>query len=181
MRSGLNRKLDYSDYAAIPDDGRRYEVLEGSLHVTPAPSTGHQHAAKRLFRQVEEYFEGRSLGEVFFSPIDVILGPHDVVQPDLVVVARREQVSKRGVEGVPLLVIEILSPSTREHDRSRKATRYAALGIPHFWLVDPDARRIECYRLEGPRYALATRGEGAAAVSHPDWPGLTLELAPLWR
>jgi len=96
-----------------------------------------------------------------------------------VVVDRREQVAKRGVEGVPLLVIEVLSPSTREHDRSRKAKRYAALGVPHCWLVDPDARRIECFRLEGPRYVLATRGAGSAAVSHPDFPGLTLDLAPL--
>lgn len=180
MRPELNRKLDYSDYAAIPDDGKRYEILEGTLHVTPAPSTDHQHASKRLQRQLEDYFEGRSLNEVFNAPIDLILDPHDVVQPDLVV-ARREQVSKRGVEGAPLLVVEILSPATREHDRSRKAARYAALGIPHYWLVDPDARRIECYRAEDGRYVLATRGEGAASVSHPDWPDLTLELAPLWR
>lgn len=181
MRSGLNRKLDYSDYAAIPDDGRRYEILEGVLHVTPAPSTGHQHASKRLQRQIEEYFEERSLGEVFNAPTDVILGPHDVVQPDLVVVGRPEQVSERGIEGVPLLVIEILSPSTREHDRTRKAARYATLGIPHFWLVDPDARRIECYRLEGDRYVLVTCGDGAASISHPDWPGLNIALAALWR
>lgn len=181
MRPGLNRKLDYSDYAAIPDDGKRYEILEGSLHVTPAPSTGHQHASKRLQRQVEEYFEKRALGEVFNAPIDVILGPHDVVQPDLVVVGRREQVSERGIEGAPLLVIEILSPSTREHDQSRKAARYACCGIPHFWLVDPDARRIECYRLKDDRYALVTSGEGSASVSHPDWPGLNVTLSPLWR
>lgn len=181
MRSGLNRKLDYSDYAAIPDDGKRYEVVDGVLHVTPAPSTSHQHALKRLLRQIEDYFEERSLGEVFIAPTDVILGPHDVVQPDLLVVGRREQVSERGIEGAPLLVVEILSPSTREHDRNRKATRYAALGIRHLWLVDPDARRIECYRIEGSSYVLAASGAGAASVPHPDWPGLTIELAPLWR
>ncbi len=180
MRPGLNRKLDYADYAAIADDGKRYEILEGGLHVTPAPSTAHQHASKRLQRQIEAYFEGRSLGEVFDAPIDVILSAHDVVQPDLVV-ARPEQVSQRGLEGAPLLVVEILSPATREHDRNRKAARYAALSVPHLWLVDPDVRRVECCRLEHGRYAAAAEGGAAASVRHPDWPGLTLELAPLWR
>lgn len=177
----MSRKLDYSDYAAIPEDGNRYEVLEGSLHVTPAPSTGHQHASKRLHRQLEAYFEGRSLGEVFYSPLDVILSPHDIVQPDLVVVERPEQVSKRGVEGSPLLAVEILSPSTRQHDRRRKFKRYAALRIPHYWMVDPEARRLECYRLEGDWYSMVVSGEGIASVAHPDWPGLTLELSSLWR
>ena len=181
MRSGLNRKLDYADYAAIPDDGRRHEILDGTLHVTPAPSTNHQHASKRLFRQLEEYFEGRSLAEVFYSPIDLILGPHDVVQPDLVVVEREAQVSKRGIEGAPLLVVEILSPSTEEHDRDRKAGRYAAMGIPHFWLVDPELQTMECYRLGQGRFVLATSGRRTDSLAHPDWPGLKLDLASLWR
>ena len=164
MRSGLNPELDYSDYAAIPDDGKRHELLEGALHVTPAPSTSHQHAAKRLFRQMEAYFEGRSRGEVFFALIDVILGPHDVVQPDLVVAERAEQVSKRGIEGAPLVVVEIVSPSTAEHDRNRKASRYAALGIPHFWIVDPELQAMECYRLEKGRFALALAGHAHGPV-----------------
>jgi Uma2 family endonuclease len=174
------RKLDYADYAAIPDDGKRYEVLEGSLFVTPAPSSGHQHASKRLFRQLEDYFEARALGEAFFAPMDVILGPHDIVQPDLVV-ARPEQVSERGIEGAPLLVVEVLSPSTREHDRKRKAARYAALGVAHCWIVDPEARSLECYRTERGWCVLAARGAGADVVTHPDWPGLRIELASLWR
>lgn len=89
--------------------------------------------------------------------------------------------SKRGIEGAPLLVVEILSPSTGEHDQIRKAARYAALGVAHYWLVDPDARRIECYRIESGRYVLVTSGDGRALVSHPDWPGLTVELSALWR
>ena len=180
-RSGLNRKLDYSDYAAMPDDGKRYELLEGALYVTPAPTTGHQHASKRLFRQMEAYFEAGSVGEVFYAPIDVILGPHDVVQPDLVVVGDPEQVSKRGIEGAPLVVVEILSPSTAAHDRERKARRYAEFGVEHYWIVDPELRTMECFRLERERYVLAVRGENNGTLSPPDWPGFTVELAPLWR
>ena len=183
-RSGLHRKLDYSDYSAMPDDGKRYELLEGALYVTPAPGTAHQHGSKRLFRQMEAYFETASttsIGEVFYAPIDVILGPHDVVQPDLIVVGRAEQVSQRGIEGAPLVVVEILSPSTADHDRERKASRYAHFGVEHYWIADPKLRTMECFRLEDGRYVLVVRGQGSESLSHPDWPGLTLDLARLWR
>ena len=86
MVTGLKQKLDYSDYAAIPPDRNRYEVLDGELLVTPAPSPLHQRVSKRLQRQLEQFFEAGGRGEVFDAPIDVILSVHDVVQPDLVVV-----------------------------------------------------------------------------------------------
>jgi Uma2 family endonuclease len=181
MITGLKQRLDYSDYASIPPDGKRYEILEGELYVTPAPSPLHQRISKRLQRKLEAYFEARSLGEVFDAPIDVILTPQDVVQPDLVVVADAAQVSQRAIEGAPTLVVESLSPSTRDHDRTVKARRYAALGIRHYWLVDPEASRLECYRAEAGSYVPVVQGEGNASLSHPDWPGLTLTLGDLWQ
>lgn len=180
-RPPSSRKLDYSDYAAIPNDGKRYEILQGQLIVNPAPTPLHQRVSKRLQRQLEDYFEARSLGEVFDAPIDAILGPHDIVQPDLVVVARPEQISKRGIEGAPLIAIEVLSPSTRSLDRTRKGRRYLELGIVHYWIVDPDAHWIECFRAEDAWYVRVLRGEGATFVSHPDWPELEIDLAKLWR
>lgn len=179
--TGPNQKLDYSDYAAIPNDGKRYEILDGVLYVIPVPSPIHQRVSKLLQRQLEDYFEGRSLGEVFDAPIDVILSPHDVVQPDLVVVDRAEQISQRGIEGAQLLVVEILSPSTRGTDRGVKARRYAALGIRHFWLVDPEALWIECYRAEASTYRLVAQAEGPVSLNPPDWSHLTLDLASMWR
>ena len=179
MAIGLKQTLDYGDYAAIPPDGKRYELLEGELYVTPAPSPLHQRVSKRLQRQLEAYFEGRSLGEVFNAPIDVILTPHDVFQPDLVVVTESSQISQRGIEGAPLLVVEVLSSSTRVQDRSAKARRYAQLGIHHYWLVDPEIPRIECYRAESGRYVLLFESEGHASTPHPDFAGLTIELQHL--
>jgi Uma2 family endonuclease len=176
---GLKEVLDYDDYAAIPPNGKRYELLEGNVHVTPAPSPLHQWVSKRLQRQLEAYFEARGLGRVYDAPIDVILTPHDVVQPDLVVVTDLGQVSARGIEGAPALLVEILSPSTLLYDRTTKSRRYAALGVAHFWLLEPEARRLECYRLEGQGYRLAVSAEGDATVEHPDWPGLLVRLAEL--
>jgi Uma2 family endonuclease len=181
MAIELKHKLDYSDYAAIPPDGKRYEIIEGDLYVTPAPTPFHQRVSKRLQRQIEAYFEQRALGEVFDAPIDLILTHQDVVQPDLLVVANVAQVSGRGIEGAPLLVVEILSPSTRTTDRTVKARRYAALGIPHYWIVDQETSTVECYRLEQSTYRLVAKGEGSVALTHPDFPGLTLSLEAIWR
>jgi len=181
MITGLKQKLDYSDYARIPPDGKRYELLEGDLYVTPVPSPLHQRVSKRLQRRLEAYFEASALGEVFDAPIDVILTLHDVVQPDLVVVTDAAQVSGRGIEGPPTLIVEVLSPSTRDHDRTVKARRYAALGVRHYWLVDPEGCRLECYRAEGDAYVLVAKGERDQSLTHPDWPELSLPLADLWR
>ena len=101
--------------------------------------------------------------------------------PDLVVVAEPGQISARGIEGAPLLVVEILSPSTRNQDRTVKARRYAALGIRHYWIIDPDASRIECYRVEAGSYVPVAQGQGDSSLTHHDWPDLTLTLGDLWR
>jgi len=105
MITGLKRKLDYEDYARIPPDRNRYELLDGDLYVTPAPSPLHQRVSKRLQRLLEAYFEARGLGEVFDAPIDLILTNQDVVQPDIVVVTNPAQVSARAIEGPPALVV----------------------------------------------------------------------------
>ena len=181
MAPELRRKLDYSDLSVSPDDGRRHELVRGDLHVTPSPSPAHQRISKRLQFLFVSYFESRSLGEVFNAPIDLILTNRDVFVPDLLVVANPQYVSKRGIEGPPLLVVEILSPSTRELDEGLKALRYAELEVEHFWAVDPERKHIACHRLTAGVYRLTVEAEGESALVHPDWPGLTVDLAALWR
>ena len=180
MAIGVKQILDYDDYAAIPPDGKRWELLEGDVHVSPAPSPRHQWSSKKLQRQLEDYFEARGLGRVFNAPIDVILTPHDVVQPDLVVVTNLGQISDRGIEGAPTLLVEVLSPSTVTYDRATKSRRYAALGVPHLWFLDPTGRRLECFRLDGQTWRLVLEGEGDRTVEHPDWQGLAIRLDDLW-
>jgi len=179
MSTGLNTRLDYDDYCAIPTDGKRYEILDGEVHVSPAPSPAHQRMVLKFARMLEDFFGGSA--EVFISPIDLILTPHDVAQPDLVVVSDPVQVSVRGIEGPPLLVVEILSPSTTAYDRTTKARRYAALGIPHYWIADPLACRLECFRLEGVIYRPVTAVGPEESLAHPDFPGLSVSLSPLSR
>jgi Uma2 family endonuclease len=176
----LKHKLYYDDLAAAPNDGQRYELMEGELYVTPAPSPLHQRTSKRLQRMLEAHFEANGIGEVFNAPVDVVLSRWDVVEPDLVVVADPRQISRRAIEGPPLLMVEILSPSTIDMDREIKAKRYAAFAVPHYWIVDIDARAIDCYRLEGDAYGLLQRVERGTSFEHPDWPGLHLDTVALW-
>jgi len=118
---------------------------------------------------------------VFNAPIDLILTDHDIMFPDLVVVSHSELVTRRGIEGPPLLIVEILSPSTRKHDRGVKFQRYAELGVEHYWIVDPDARRVECHRLQDGAFRPVGEREGDTTLTHPAWDGLEVDLAALWR
>jgi len=175
------RKLTYADLQVTPDDGRRYELVRGALLVTPSPSPQHQRVSKRLSRMLEDYFEARGLGEVFPAPTDVILTDGDVFVPDLLVVGDPSHVSDRGIEEPPILVVEILSPSTRQQDRGIKSRRYAELGVAHYWIVDPDSKRLDCFQLADGAYQLLVAAEADACLVHSVWSGLTVDLVALWR
>jgi Uma2 family endonuclease len=173
--------LTVDDYFALPDDGTRREVLAGELYMTPPPEFRHQDVAKRLFLMLERFFEGNRLAEVFFAPIAVVFGQHDVAEPDLVAVADPMQFSQRGIEGPPLLIVEILSPSNARHDRVTKAARYLALGVEHYWIVDPRKRHVLCQRAGDGRWTIVAEGWNDDLVCDPAWPGLAIDLRGLWR
>jgi Uma2 family endonuclease len=181
MGSHPKRKLDYDDYAAAPSDGQRYEIIRGELYVTPAPGTLHQRLLGRLFQQLAAFYHPRGRGEVFVAPIDLILTRHDILQPDLVVVTSASDMTDRGIERPPLLVVEILSPSSRRQDRGIKLERYAQLGVQHYWIVDPEARSVECFCRAGDAFRPLTEARGAETLCHEQWDGLEIDLEPLWR
>ena len=181
MERVLNAKLTYEDYVAAPADGMTYQIIDGELLVTPAPNPFHQRASKRLQRQLEAFFEDTGAGEVFNAPIDLILSPHDIVQPDLAVVTDPATISSRGIEAPPLLVVEVLSPSSVKHDRQMKARRYAVLGVAHYWIVDPDARRLECFSLVDGVYRASAAAAAPASVDIPGLTGLTIDLAAVFK
>ena len=174
--------LTYKDYEALPADGRRYELHDGELSVTPAPTPRHQEISGNLNEILRGHVKTWGLGKVFYSPIDCILSDITVVQPDLLYLdpTRLHLVSARGIEGPPTLVVEILSPSTAGTDRSTKRQLYAKYGVPHYWIVDPEARTIEVHVLSEGKYQLAARVFGSEAVSLPPFPDLAFVPASLW-
>lgn len=133
---------------ALPDDGKRYEIVHGELLVTPSPSFTHQRAVRELLWLVEAYLRPSRRAEVLSSPADIELQPDSVVQPDLFVFPT---VAGKPVRDWPdigrlLLAIEILSPSTARYDRIVKRRLYLEQQIPEYWIVDCDARCVERWR-----------------------------------
>lgn len=175
--------LTYKDYMAMPDDGRRYEILDGEVAVTATPVTLHQIIVGNLYWVLRGHVHGRRLGQVYLSPITVILANTMVVEPDLVYVdtERAGQVTDRGIRGAPTLAIEVLSPSTATSDRGPKFQLYARYGVPYYWIADTDARVLEGYELTTGGYRLVDRRQGEGQVALPPFPDLALVLDELWR
>ncbi|MEO6595059.1 MAG: Uma2 family endonuclease [Planctomycetota bacterium] len=174
------RRWTYADYCRIPADGKRHEIIDGRHFVNPAPSPYHQTVSRRLQYELMRLVEKPGLGEVFNAPIDVHIGRGTLVQPDLLVLrpATRRIVGPKKLTGVPDLVIEILSPSTRQNDRRLKKARYERAGVREYWLVDPNAETIEQFVLRGKRYT--------APALHTDsitlriLRGITIDLHEVW-
>ncbi len=142
----LERRWTTDDLKELPDDGNRYEVIDGELFVTPAPSLTHQRAIARLYRLLAEYLDREPYGEAFFAPADIAFTRTRSVQPDLFVLPLVEGTrSPRHFEEVRrlLLAVEILSPSTARADRVEKRVLFRNEGVSEYWVVDLDARAVE--------------------------------------
>lgn len=144
------RGWTYEEFARLPDDGNRYEVIAGDLYVTPAPDMSHQEAGARLFLELRIFAtRDHQLGQVLYAPVDVLFGEGDYLEPDIVFLRsdHAHYRTRRAIEGPPDLVVEILSPSSARQDRGIKRDRYAHFGVPEYWIVDTERRRVEVYRL----------------------------------
>jgi Uma2 family endonuclease len=170
------RDLDYT-----PEDGNRYEVIDGELYVTPFPGYAHQNSATRITSVLDHHVRAHQLGKVFAAGLKVVLDEPSGVGPDVVYVsaARMDGMREDGYYGAPDLVVEVLSRKP-QLDRHVKLHKYARAGIPHYWIVDPDRRQLSEYRLEAGRYLLTTEVGGDSRFEPELFPGLAVELAELW-
>lgn len=179
-RGGVRFKAD--DIWDSPEDGNRYEVVDGDLYVTPPPSESHQRVATALSSMLWQHVRGRRLGRVYQAPFGVILDAESGLQPDIVYVSidRESIITARGAEGPPDLAVEVLSPGTGARDRGVKMRQYAVAGVPHYWLVDPLGHTLEAYTLTEQGYGL-TETRSAGEIFRPTlFPGLEIPLADLW-
>ena len=173
----------YADWEDLPDDGNRYEVIDGVVYMTTAPSSFHQWITGRLWRYVAIPAEDQELGYGFSAPIGVIMPGCNPVQPDFVVVLREHAaiIHDRRIWGVPDLIIEILSPSNTAYDRDVKLAAYARAGLPEYAIVDPGARALTHYRLEEPgRYAAPRIYQEDASMSVACLPTINVPVGALF-
>ena len=147
----------YDDYAQLPSHGSdRLEIIEGELHLSPAPNIRHQMISGNLFRILSNHAIQNNLGQVFSAPVDVVFSPTNTFQPDIVFVSTENKgiITAANIQGAPDLLVEIISPSSDRLDRIRKPQVYAQFGVAHFWIVDPVLDLVEEYVLSGATYRL---------------------------
>lgn len=166
-------KLTYEDYEAFPDDGNRYEIIDGEVHVSPPPITAHQWASAELTWLLGSHIRQRGLGRLLYAPFAVMFSPHDVFEPGIVFISedRMSLFDDKGMRGSPDLCIEIASPSTRAYDRTVKLERYGRFGVDEYWIVDPDRKTVEVFVLENGAYtsmAVAQAGDRVVSRILPD-------------
>jgi Uma2 family endonuclease len=174
----------YEDYLRLPDDGNRYEVIRGVLYVTPAPKLKHQFSVTEFSLRLGWFARENGLGRILWAPLDVKLpaGIASPVQPDVVFFrTENEPIWELGYfEGVPDLILEVLSPRTRSRDRKVKLEAYQDAGVPEYWMADPSSLTVVVHVLQNGRYVEHCRGGVGDKVRSAILPGFELEVAGLF-
>ncbi len=149
----LRHTFTWVDYQTWPNE-ERWEIVGGeAFAMSPSPTSRHQSVSGRLYSRLERHFEGQKC-RPFAAPLDVKLSEEDVVQPDLLVVCDPSQIKRTHIEGVPAMVVEILSPFTERHDRGRKLELYARSGVKEYWIVSTFPSYVEALTLDGSSYRI---------------------------
>ena len=173
------KHLTYDDLEAIPQEreGDRHEIINGRLFVTPAPIPYHQDVSRNIFDPLHSFVRARQLGKVYYAPVDVRLTPDNVLIPDIVFIARDRLhiIGPKTVDAAPDLVVEILSPGTRQRDLTVKRDLYARFGVSEYWIVDPGSRTVQVLARVGGEFEPVPLLPGPTIQSRV-LPGFTLAL-----
>ena len=182
--SSFDARLTYDDLARMPDDGLRHEIIDGVHYVTPAPVPRHQMLLVRLLTAIANYLEAHPIGEVFPAPLDVVFTQWDVVEPDVVFVAddQRSILTEPNIQGAPALVVEILSPGTKQRDLGVKKDLFDRGGVREYWVVDPKENIVTIYRRgDGGLIKVQSLPDHTNAITTPLLHGFSLSLEKLFR
>lgn len=172
------RRYTYEDYKDLPEE-LRCEIIGGDLQMTPAPNARHQAISAFLFGTLWTFVRARGLGVVLAAPTDVVLSQENVVQPDLLFVARsRKDIIDpgAGINGPPDLVVEVLSPSDPRRDQVTKRELYNRYGVQEYWIVDPEGQTVEVLTRSAAGLETWQRFSAGATVTSPLLPGLSMAV-----
>ncbi len=178
-------RLTYDDFVHFPEDGKRHELIDGEHYVTPSPNAKHQTIVVNLTTLLGSYLRLRRVGRLFVAPFDVVFSDFDVVEPDLLFVAKSRQadvLTAKHVRGAPDLVVEIGSPSTRKRDETTKRHLYERFGVSEYWVIDPDLDAVKIYRTVEGRFACVAELllEREDVLTSPTFPDFALSLADIF-
>lgn len=171
-----------ADFAELPDDGKKWELIDGDLALTPPAGTFHQSISVRLCRVLAAGIMDTGAGFVFTAPFSARLSKFDVVEPDLLVVkrSRKRLITERWLDGPPDLAVEILSKSTGRFDRSTKRALYERSKVPEYWIIDPESKSIEVLVLTRGKYNQHAVFKGRSIARSNAFPEIEVRLTELF-
>lgn len=179
MLTVKHRPLTVHDYMQLPEDsGRKWELIEGEIHMSPAPNRFHQTIVANLVVLLANHLKSHPRGKVFVSPFDVLLTDINAYQPDVSYFskARYTSLTEQGADGAPELAVEVLSPRSEKHDLGVKKEIYARTGVEELWIVDPTKRTVTIFQLdESTTTPRATLSE-SKMITTPLLPGLKIKV-----
>ncbi len=175
-----NQRKTVDDYQNLPE-GAPLELIHGEFVLSPSPNFYHQDIVSTLLVLLWQFVKQHDLGKVVTAPMDVYLSEQDVLQPDILFIAKdRLHIVRDRIMGAPDLVIEILSPSNAQNDLWTKRLIYEAAGIKEYWIVDPDTKRVELSEnIEG-RFVRFTEAEKQGRVESKVLPGFAFDVSAIF-
>ncbi|MGH7491037.1 MAG: Uma2 family endonuclease [bacterium] len=176
------RILTYQDYLQLPEDTKRYEIIEGELYMSPAPNVRHQIIITNLLGMIWSFLQDHPIGRIFPAPTDVLLSDVDILQPDLVFLSNEkfDRLTRANIQGAPDLVVEVFSPGTEKRDRTLKLKKYSEFGVGEYWMVSEENATLEVWRRQEDKLVFHSLLEGQQALTTPLMPGLEILLQKLF-
>ncbi|MDR1284426.1 MAG: Uma2 family endonuclease [Opitutaceae bacterium] len=177
-----HRPFTVHDYRELPDNGPRYQLVEGDLYMAPAPNRFHQTYAGKIYSALDNWLDAHPVGKAYVAPFDVHLTDLNVYQPDVCYFSseRYACLTREGANGAPELAVEVLSPSSAHLDLGLKKEIYTRTGVLEYWIVDPDTRLVKVYHLPENSQAPAFTLDKTGTLTTRLLPGFRLPLTKVF-
>jgi len=176
-------KFTYDDYRQLPDDGKRYEIIDGELYMATSPTPNHQTIVNNFSFALTAYLRAHPIGKIFPAPLEVYFTKTNLAQPDIMFISneRLDIIKPTQIKGAPDLVIEVLSPGTEKRDRTDKLKMYARFGVREYWMAKEKTAIVEIFRLQEGKLVLGARLEKTDVLTSPLFPGLEIPLTEIFN
>jgi len=176
-------KFTYDDYRQLPDDGKRYEIIDGELYMATSPTSNHQKNVRNFIFTLTFYLRNHPIGEAIQGPLEVFFSETNLAQPDVMFIGkdRLNIIKPTQIKGAPDLVIEVLSPSTEKRDRTITLEMYARFGVREYWMAKEKTATVEIFRLQKGKLVLVARLGKSDMLTSPLLPGLEISLAEIFN
>jgi len=177
----VDTRLTYEHLQQLPDDGKRYEIVDGELLVSPSPNRRHQRLVGSFYRWLYRAEEA-GYGEVYVAPFDVFFDEHNVTEPDVLFVSNERLgiITENFVNGSPDIIVEVLSPGTRHRDEGVKLSLYARMGTRFYWMADPAERVIYRYELTADGFREQSPLKASDTLECPLFAGISINVGELF-